>query len=290
MKLGLVLEGGASRVLFSCGVMDALLKEGIYADYVIGVSAGIAYGMSYVSRQIGRNLELSLKYLPDKRYMAIRHLFNPQKRSYYNKDFAFKEIPEKLIPYDLDAYKKYSEKTTTIAGITNIKTAKIEYVNVPADNWDLQVDLIWASCALPYLFQPVNINGNLYMDGGICDPIPYKKALSDGCDKLITVLTRERTYSKHLDLGTHFASKTFKKKYPDLSNALAERSQKYNDARTDLFALADKNEAIVITPTDTTGFRRTERNPEKLQRLYDDGYNTAMAMMPKIKKYLNISE
>ena len=109
MKLGLVLEGGASRALFTCGALDALLEEKIYADYVIGVSAGIAYGTSYVSRQFGRNLELSLKYLHDKRYMGTRHLLNPHKRSYYNMDFAFKEIPQSLVPFDFDAYANYSK-------------------------------------------------------------------------------------------------------------------------------------------------------------------------------------
>ena len=104
MKLGLVLEGGASRSLFSCGVMDALLEENIIADYVIGVSAGIAYGTSYVSRQIGRNLELSVDYMHDKRYMGVRHLFNPKNRSYYNKDFAFRAIPKTVVPFDYDAF------------------------------------------------------------------------------------------------------------------------------------------------------------------------------------------
>ena len=127
MKLGLVLEGGASRALFTCGALDALLEEKIYADYVIGVSAGIAYGTSYVSRQFGRNLELSLKYLHDKRYMGTRHLLNPHKRSYYNMDFAFKEIPQSLVPFDFDAYANYSKNVTVLAGVSNMNTGKIEY-------------------------------------------------------------------------------------------------------------------------------------------------------------------
>ncbi len=287
MKLGLVLEGGASRVLFSCGAMDALLEEKIYADYVIGVSAGIAYGTSYVSRQIGRNLDLSLKYLHDKRYMGLRHLLNPKKRSYYNMDFAFKQIPEKLVPFDFDAFAKYSKDQTVIAGITNMETGKIEYKQLPTDDWDLHLRILWASCALPYLFQPEEIDGHLYMDGGVCDPIPFRHALDDGCDKLIAILTRERTYSKQRDTSIKMASKTFKK-YTEFSNALIERSEKYNNARDELFSLSDRGEAIVIMPSDTKGFARTERQPEKLQAMYDDGYNTTKKMIPEIKKYLGI--
>lgn len=287
MQLGLVLEGGASRSLFSCGAMDALLEENIYANYVIGVSAGIAYGTSYVSRQLGRSLELSLKYMHDKRYMGIRHLLNPEKRSYYNMAFAFKEIPEKLVPYDFEAFTQYSRETAVIAGISNMNTGKIEYRRLPTDDWDLHLRLLWASCALPFLFQPEKIDGQLYMDGGICDPIPFKKAMSDGCNKIITILTRERTYSKHSDFSTRLASRFFKN-YADFSNALLKRPEIYNASRDELFDMADRGEIIVIMPTDTSGYKRTERRPEKLQLMYDEGYRAAKNMMPEIKKYLSI--
>lgn len=285
MKLGLVLEGGASRALFSCGVMDALLEANINADFVIGVSAGIAYGTSYVSRQTGRNLELSVKYLHDKRYMGVRHLLNPKKRSYYNMDFAFREIPWKLVPFDFEAFREYSKNSTVVAGLTNMDTGKIEYRELPTDDWDLHLRLLWASCSLPFLFQPEIIDGVPYMDGGICDPIPFRQALDSGCDKIITVLTRERNYSKHSEFSTRLASRTFKK-HTEFSRALRERSEKYNNARRELFDLADSGKAIVIAPTDTTGFKRTERDPEKLQELYYDGYNTTKKMIPQIKEYL----
>ena len=132
MKSGIVFEGGASRGLFSCGVMDALLEEKIFADYVIGVSAGIAYGTTYVSGQIGRNLELSTKYMHDKRYMGFHHLLNPKKRSFYNMDFAFREIPEKLVPYDFEAFRQSPAKA--VATLTNIHTGKPEYFVLPKEN------------------------------------------------------------------------------------------------------------------------------------------------------------
>ncbi len=286
MKLGLVLEGGASRSLFSCGVMDALLEENIFADYVIGVSAGIAYGTSYVSRQVGRNLDLSVNYMHDKRYMGAHHLFNPKNRSYYNKEFAFHAIPETVVPFDFTAFAKNNENRTAIAVLTNLDTGKAEYHKLPSNDWNRHIDLIWASCALPIIFQPQEIDGQLYMDGGISDPIPYRRAIDDGCDKIITVLTRERSYSKAGSGAERLASRIYRK-YPNFSNALLVRHEKYNATRKQLFKQADMGEIFVITPTDTTGFSRTERHPDKLQAMFDDGYRTAKRLMPELKKYLN---
>lgn len=287
MKLGLVLEGGASRSLFSCGVMDALLEEEIFADYVIGVSAGIAYGTSYISRQKGRNLELSLDYMHDPRYMGARHLFNPKNRSYYNMDFAFRQIPEKLVPFDFSAFLKNTQESTAIAVVTNLATGKAEYKALNTEDWDYHIRLIWASCALPILFQPENINGALYMDGGISDPIPFRRAIDDGCDKIITVLTREREYSKSGELSTRLASHIYRK-YPDFSKTLINRANEYNKQRAELFELESKGEVFVISPNDTTGFSRTERRPELLKAMYDDGYNTLKRLMPELKEYIGL--
>ncbi|MBQ2932668.1 MAG: patatin family protein [Clostridia bacterium] len=288
MKLGLVLEGGASRSLFSCGVMDALLDENIIADYVIGVSAGIAYGTSYVSRQKGRNLELSLNYMHDKRYMGTRHLLNPKNRSYYNMDFAFRQIPEKIVPFDFDAFAKNTQDSVAIAVVTNLETGQAEYKELPSDDWDYHIRLLWASCALPILFQPENLNGTLFMDGGISDPIPFRRAIEDGCDKIITVLTRERSYTKASDSSERIASKIYKK-YPNFAKTLLSRHENYNRDRNELFELEKNNNIFVIAPTDTTGFSRTERRPEKLKEMYDDGYQTAKKNMSELKKYLGIS-
>lgn len=285
MKIGLVLEGGASRSLFSCGVMDALLEEKIFADYVIGVSAGIAYGTSYVSRQIGRNLELSLNYMHDKRYMGFRHLLNPKNRSYYNHKFAFRRIPEELVPFDFEAFKENNKDSTAIAVVTNLETGKPEYVELSDEDWDYHIRVVWASCALPIIFQPENINGNLYMDGGISDPIPFRRALDDGCDKVITVLTREKNYSKASDSSVKIASRLYRK-YPVFAKTLLERPNRYNKDRNDLFDLESKGKVFVIAPSDTTGFSRTERRPDKLKALYDDGYTAAKSCMEELKKYL----
>lgn len=129
MKLGMVFEGGANRTVFSCGVMDAFLKERLMPDYLIGVSAGIAYGVSYLSGQKGRNIEVVENYIADKRYMGMRHLFNRNEKAYFNTKFVFEEVPNELIPFDYDAFAAYPGKVE--AAVTNIHTGKAEYVEVP---------------------------------------------------------------------------------------------------------------------------------------------------------------
>ena len=284
MKLGIVFEGGASRSLFSCGVMDALLEENIKADYVIGVSAGIAYGTSYVSGQKGRNLELSVKYMHDKRYMGYRHLLNPKKRSYYNMDFAFREIPETLVPYDFDAFEK--SPVTSVAALTNMATGKPEYFELPKSDRERHLQLLWASCALPLLFQPVHIDGKVYMDGGISDPIPFRRAFEDGCDKVIVVLTRERSYNKNHEATSSLARLAYGK-FPEFARALETRSERYNLEREEIFRMADANQLAVIMPEDTRGFKRTERNPRKLAEIHNEGYGITKAMIQEIKSYIN---
>ena len=185
MKLGMVFEGGANRTVFSCGVMDAFLKERLMPDYLIGVSAGIAYGVSYLSGQKGRNIEVVENYIADKRYMGMRHLFNRNEKAYFNTKFVFEEVPNELIPFDYDAFAAYPGKVE--AAVTNIHTGKAEYVEVPRGR-DMR-DTLVASCSLPILFQPVKLGRHYYLDGGIADSIPYEHALAEGCDRLIVVLT-----------------------------------------------------------------------------------------------------
>lgn len=131
MKCGLVLEGGALRTIFSSGVCDAFLEGNISADYVVGVSAGIAYGVSYVSKQPKRNLELVTRYASDRRYMGIRNLLNPRNRSYFGLDFVFRQIPEELLPFD---YKTFAAFPGTMeAVVTDMATGQANYLSVPRD-------------------------------------------------------------------------------------------------------------------------------------------------------------
>ncbi len=281
LKVGLVFEGGASRTLFTCGAIDTLLRNNIRADYVIGVSAGIAYGVDYASGQIGRNLAVATTYMHDKRYMGSRYLFDRRFHGLYNLDFVFEEIPNRLMPFDFDAFSRFEGRV--IAAVTDLVTGKPEYIDLPRDDRSFKV--LRASCALPILFQPEEINGRLYMDGGITDSIPYRRALEDGCDRIIVILTREHSYSKPRERAIPLAKYIYRK-YPNFTRALDARADMYNETRNTLFEYEKQNKAVVIMPRNTDHFKRTEKSPERLRAMYDEGCRETEAAMQRIREYL----
>lgn len=281
MKIGIVLEGGASRTYFSCGVLDALLDEKIYADYFIGVSAGVAFGVSYCSRQKERNLQILRKYEATGKYMGFHHLFKPSNKSYYNLDFVFGEIPQKLVPFDFDVFD--NRDYPCISVVTNVNTGKAEYIEMPVDK-DFMA--LRASCALPLLFQPVAIGNEKYFDGGIADSIPVKKALDDGCDKVIVVLTRPRGYRKGKEKTTALV-KLALRKYPKLLEAFLKRPDNYNKQIEELETLEKDGKAFVIAPEDTFGIGRLEKRVKVLEPFYRYGYDYAEKLMPQLKAYID---
>ena len=282
MKLGVVMEGGASRTVFSCGVTDCFLEEGIMPDYFVGVSAGIAYGVSYLSGQIGRNREIFEKYMPDKRYMGLKYLFDRHMKSYYNIPFVFGEVPNKLVPFDFDAFRAYQGEAEAV--VTNIRTGKAEYL--PVDRNDTDFKTIVASCALPVLFQPVRIGKRYYLDGGVADSIPYRHALEKGCDKLIVILTRERNYIKTTERSIKMAAKLYKH-YPNLVESLENRAASYNQCMKELYQAEKEGKVFIIAPKSTLRVGRTESSPKKLLELYDEGYYQAKESMHALDLYLN---
>lgn len=281
MKLGMVFEGGANRTVFSCGVMDVFLEENLMPDYFIGVSAGIAYGISYLSKQRGRNLELMEKYMPDKRYMGICHLLNRKERAYYNTKFVFDEVPNELLPFDYDAFAAYPGEVE--AAVTNIHTGKAEYLTVPRGK-EMR-DIVVASCSLPVLFQPVKIGRRYYLDGGIADSIPYQHALKQGCDKLVVVLTRERGYVKKTERAVRLTDGLYHR-YPKIVEALDSRAERYNASMKELIELEKEGKVFVIAPETTFGVGRTETDAVKLRRLYDEGVRIAGEQTEALREYL----
>ena len=282
MKIGLVLEGGAHRTVFSCGVMDAFLDSGIHADYVIGSSAGITYAISYISRQNGRNREMLRRFVRSPKYAGFRHLINPRNRAYYNLRFLFDTIPNELLPFDYAAFNAFEGEA--LAAVTNIRTGKAEYLPVTGD--DTKWKVLQATCALPLLFQPIEINGEKYADGGVADSIPFEKAIADGCDRIIVVLTRERSYRKEQESMMRFAAGRQKRKHPEYAEAMLHRHEEYNET-IDKLSEEEKNGGIyVIAPEDTLDVGRTDKRVDKLMALYAQGYACTMQQMPALRKYL----
>jgi len=268
MKTGLVLEGGALRTIYSAGVCDALLDHNIpLPDYVVGVSAGIAYGVSYLSQQKRRNLKLVTTYANDPRYMSKRNLLDPRNKAYFGLKFVYETIPNQLLPFDYDAFEAYPG--TVEAVVTNLATGQAEYHAVPRR--DCPNQQLIASCALPLLFPSIELDGQPYMDGGCADPIPWKRAIDAGCDRVVVVLTRERDYLKEPTGSLRLIEQKYRK-YPAFLETMRAQAERYNACREDLFAEEVKGNILVIAPEDTLGCSRTERDLETLRALWQSGY------------------
>ena len=281
MNIGLVLDGGASRTIFTCGILDALLENDIYINYVAGASAGISYGVSYLSKQHGRNHRITELYMNDKRYMGARNMLKRGNRSYYGLDFVFEEIPSRLLPYDFEEYRRSGENG--FGAVTNIETGMTEYMRVRAD--DKKWTVLRASCALPILFTPIKINGAYYMDGGITDSIPFKYALGSGLDKVIVVLTRPRGYVKKPEKLTGLVKLRYPK-FPKLAEALSQRHVMYNREIRELEQLESEGKALVLAPEKDYGIHRTENDPKILLPFEKEGHDYAIRKLAEIKDFI----
>ena len=282
MKTGLVLEGGALRAIFSSGVCDALLEGDIMTDYVVGVSAGIAYGVSYVSRQPRRNLEVVTRYAPDPRYMGMRNLRDKDNRSYFGLDFTYNVIPNKLVPFDYNTFAAYPGEVEAV--VTDLDTGKAAYLPVPRGSGDFKV--LQATCALPLMFPVIHVDGVPCMDGGIADAIPWQRALDKGCDRVLVVLTHPRNYVRKPDKLLPLIRRTYQE-YPAFLAVMEKRVKRYNESHRRLLELEKEGRVKVIAPASTLGVSRTERNTEKLRLLWAEGYQMAVDRMDELRDYFS---
>ncbi|CUO20862.1 MULTISPECIES: patatin-like phospholipase family protein [Clostridium] len=273
----LVLEGGTFRPIFSAGVMDALLDNDIMFPYCIGVSAGITNGVSYISKQKGRNLEVIENYRNDKRYFGVSNFFKC--KSIFGLDFTFDEVPNKLNIFDMDTYKSYEGKV--LVGVTNAKTGKAEYLD--GKELDNTAQMLRATCAIPIFFPVIKINDKEYYDGGLCDPIPIKKAIEDGNEKHLIILTRPKGYIKKLSKNNRIVARMLRKKYPNLEHILLTRHDLYNETVRFCEELEHQGKAIIIRPTAEGAIDSFEKDTTKLRAAYNHGYNMAIENLDKIK-------
>lgn len=279
MKIGLVLEGGGLRGIFTAGVLDIFLEENIHIDGIIGVSAGALFGVNLPSKQKGRALRYNKKYLHDKRYMSISSLFKTG--NIINRDFAFYELPFTLDPFDQETFQQ--SNTDFWVTVTNIETGEPEYIKI--NNAFEQMEAFRATSAMPIVSKIVEIDGKKYLDGGISDSIPYQKLQAMGYDKIIVVLTRPLEYRKKP--SSMWLFKWFYQKYPKLVERWANRYAEYNQTVEDVIQLNEKQEVFVIRPSKTMKISRLEKNLDRLQAMYDLGVEDAKNALAGLRRYLS---
>lgn len=275
---GIVLEGGTFRPIFSAGVMDALLENNLMFDYCIGVSAGISNGFSYISKQKGRNLEVLLNHRNDKRYISRRNFLKC--RSLFGLDFVYDEIPNQLYPFDWNTFNKYEGRV--LVGVTNAKTGKSEYLDGLKS--DLGFTMLRATCAMPIFFPAIKINQEFYYDGGLVDPIPIRKAIEDGNQKNLILLTRPKGYQKEYGRENDIVIRMMKRKYPSLEQVIRNRHTIYNQTIAYCEKLEEDNKAVILRPEYT--LNSMEKSTEVLRDNYMHGYKMAYENMDRIKELL----
>ena len=280
MKIGLVLEGGGMRGLFSAGVLDALLElKDLSVNGIVGVSSGALFGVNYVSKQKERAVRYNKKYADDKRYMGLYSWITTGNA--VNKDFAFYELPCKLDDFDNETFKK--AKTDFYVVMTNVESGKPEYVLI--EDAFAQMEYLRATSALPFASKIIEINGKKYLDGGISDSIPIDFCESLGYDKIIAVLTRPEGTYKEDKLG--FLYKLVYRKYPNLVNSLLNMATDYEKVLAKIKDLENKGKIFVVRPPEVLKIGRLEKNRDKIQKVYDTGLNTGLKELNNIVKYLN---
>lgn len=279
MTVGVVLEGGGMRGHYTQGVLDAWLDENLHVDGMVTVSAGALFGINFPSKQRARSLRYNKNYIQDKNYISLKNLIKTG--NIIDTDFAYREIPQNLDPFDEERFEKSA--IDFYATVTNVETGQAEHHLIK--NAYRQIDTLRASGSMPFVSKMVPINGATYLDGGISDPIPIQKVQRLGYDKIIVVLTRPKGYRKKP--GNKWIVKAKYKNYPKLQEALLNRHLRYNQTLEYIDRLSKNREIFVIQPSSLIEVKRLERDPSRLQALYDLGYQDMLTQMDQLKYFLN---
>lgn len=279
-QAGLVLEGGGMKGAYTSGVLDYFLEKELEFSSCYGVSSGAVNLCSFLSKQKKRGFKSLTGYMGNSRYCGLYSLITDG--NIVNSQYSMDLIPNYLLPFDRETYEKYTGKAYAV--VTNIETGEAEYLlmkNMPKD-----LRAVQASTALPLVFQTVDINGKLYLDGGIADAIPIQKSILDGNRKNVIILTKEVGYVREPATGLSLIRMRYHK-YPKIYEVMKERHNTYNETMEYIRRLEKEGKAFVIQPKVKSNVGRLEKDEEKMQDLYDDGYRDAKECFERLMTFLN---
>lgn len=275
---GLVLEGGATRGMYTAGVLDTFMENNIDFDKIVGVSAGALFGVNYVSKQKGRAIRYNKKFNKDKNYMGVLPLL--KEGNIIATKYAYEDVPLKLDPFDTETYNASDKEFYAV--ITNVDTGLTEYKRV--SRLCEQMDVLRASGSMPLVSKPVEIAGNRYLDGAIRDSIPFKWMKDQGTDRLVVVLTQDKTYRKKP--MPKVLLKAYGLLYPKIAEGMMQRHTMYNSQVEELSKWEKNKKAFVIRPSEPIIMAKLERDPKVLQKVYDLGVKDALNRLEDLKEYL----
>ena len=267
-NMGLVLEGGGMRGVFTCGVLDYFMDKGIEFPYGVGVSAGACNGLSYMSHQRGRARYSNIELLDKYHYIGLKHLW--YQHSILDQKLLYELFPEEILPYDYEAYRNNPSRFEMVT--TNCVTGRACYLEEKKDKIRL-LAIAKASSSLPYVCPITYVDGRPMLDGGIVDSIPVERAISQGYERNVVVLTRNRGYRK--DEKDIRVPRFVYKRYPRLRVVLSNRCKAYNQQLEMVERMEDEGRIVVIRPERPVVVNRIERDIKKLTALYEEGYACA---------------
>ncbi len=280
MKKGLIMEGGAMRGMFTCGVLDVFMENGVTFDGAAGISAGACFGCNFKSRQPGRAIRYNKEYCADPRYSGIKSFIKTG--DLYNVDFCYHVIPDSLDVFDREAFA--ADPMEFYVGATDIETGKIVYHKC-TDAGETDMKWIQASASLPLVSRPVEVDGYVLMDGGIVDPIPYKYMEDLGYDRNVMILTQPKDYVKKKDNSIPLVRIKLRR-YPQVAFAAAVRHTVYNRQMREVAEREKEGKAFIIRPPESLGIGRRVKDPDELERVYQIGRREAEKNLPAMMEFL----
>ena len=280
MKTALIMEGGAMRGMFTCGVTDVFLEEGVTFDAAAGISAGACFGCNFKSQQVGRAIRYNKRYSRDPRYCSLRSLVKTG--DLYGVDFCYRELPEVLDPFDNKAFAE--NPMAFYVGATDVDTGKIRFHKCTDGG---KKDLLWmqASASMPLVSRVVEVDGHRLLDGGIVDPVPYHYMEELGYDRNVYILTQPKGFQKKKSSAMPLM-RVGLRKTPKMIEAMSVRHEVYNRQMAEINERENRGEILVIRPPESLGISRTEHDPNELERVYQTGRREAYRMLPKVRKFL----
>ena len=280
MKTGLGLEGGGMRGLFTAGVMDVMMEHGIRFDGIVGVSAGATFGCNYKSHQIGRVLRYNIRFKDDPRYMSLRSLL--QTGDLVGAEFSYHTLPNELDLFDYEAFNADPAEFHVVC--TDVLTGEPVYHKTDFMD-DSELEWIRASASMPLVSKPVNIGGQLLLDGGISDSIPLRYFQGQGFERNLVILTQPKGfYKKRTKLMPLFH--LFSSRYPAIVQTMSRRHLMYNEELAFLEEQERQGNILLIYPQDTLPIGRTEQKEQKMRRVYAMGRQKAEDMLPEIQAFV----
>lgn len=279
-KAALVLEGGGFRGIFTAGILEVFLENNLFFDSVYSVSAGAAYGVSYVSKQAGRNLAVN-DFIGDKRYCSWNNLI--KEGSMFSWEFVYETIPQNIIPFDYEELK--NSECKFYVGASDCKTGDAVFFLLNEANKKDFRTILAASGTLPLIAPLVHYDGKILMDGGLADSIPFEYALNQGYDRAVVILTQPKGYLKDPQKHASFF-KWYYRKYPKVYELLLSRAERYNASIQKLELLEKEGQVYVIRPEKALEIKRIENDPKKTALIYHAAMEQAKKELTDLIKWL----